>query len=447
MNVVGISALFHDSAVGILQQGVLTAAAQEERFSRRKHDPSIPKNAFRYCLQQAGLSIAEIDCVAYYENPHKKLERQIWMNLPTLSEELCVQLWHKAMLPVNAIRNLLGYEGPIEVVEHHEAHAASAFYFSGFKEAAILTVDGVGEWATTSYSRGVRDDIELLAEVHFPHSIGLLYSTMTSYLGFSVNDGEYKVMGLAPYGKPKYASQIRELIQLDTAGQFHLSMEHFDFCRRDRMYTDALVELLGQPPRNPESEITQFHKDVASSLQCVLEELLMAMAEHIYDKTRSENLCMAGGVALNCVANGKILRHGPFRRIFVQPAAGDAGTSIGAAAIAHKRLTGKRPQQELMQHAYLGPAFSGDEIAKLLSATSLKAEDYRGREPALLEAVVDRLARNKVIGWFHGRHGIWAKGTWRAIYPGRPARCHDARQNKCAGQKAREFSPVCPCGT
>lgn len=299
MNIIGISALFHDSAACILQNGILTAAAQEERFSRKKHDPSFPKAAFRYCLQEAGLSIAEIDCVAYYENPGKKLERQIWMSLPNLSEELCVQLWRRARQPVDAIRDLLGYDGPIEVVDHHEAHAASAFYFSGFKDAAIMTVDGVGEWATTSYSRGHGDDIELLEEVHFPHSIGLLYSALTSYIGFSVNDGEYKVMGLAPYGEPRYVSQFHNLIQLDDSGQYRLNNEYFDFSSRSRMYTGALVDLFGQPPRKAEVEITQFHKDVARSLQCVLEETLLSMAEHLYAKTGAENLCMAGGVALN----------------------------------------------------------------------------------------------------------------------------------------------------
>lgn len=249
LNIIGISALFHDSAACILQNGILTAAAQEERFSRKKHDPSFPKAAFRYCLQEAGLSIAEIDCVAYYENPRKKLERQIWMSLPNLSEELCVQLWRRARQPIDAIRNLLGYDGPIEVVDHHEAHAASAFYFSGFKDAAIMTVDGVGEWATTSYSRGHGDDIELLEEVHFPHSIGLLYSALTSYIGFSVNDGEYKVMGLAPYGEPRYVSQFHNLIQLDDSGQYRLNNEYFDFSSRSRMYTGALVDLVNRRER------------------------------------------------------------------------------------------------------------------------------------------------------------------------------------------------------
>ncbi len=444
MNIIGISALFHDSAACILQNGILTAAAQEERFSRKKHDPSFPRCAFSHCLQEAGLSIAEIDCVAYYENPRKKLERQIWMSLPNLSEELCVQLWRRARHPIDTIRNLLGYDGPIEVVDHHEAHAASAFYFSGFKDAAIMTVDGVGEWATTSYSRGMGDDIELLEEVHFPHSIGLLYSTLTSYIGFSVNDGEYKVMGLAPYGEPRYVSQLHKLIQLDASGQYRLNMEYFDFSSRSLMYTDSLVDLFGQPPRKAESEITQFHKDVARSLQCVLEEALLTIAEHLHAKTGSENLCMAGGVALNCVANGKILRQGPFRHIFVQPAAGDAGTSLGAAAIAHRRLTGKRPQLEAMQHAYLGPGFSPDDIYKLLSATSLKAEDYRGRERALLEAVVERLVGGKVVGWFHGRmeFGPRALGARSILADPRDATMRD-RINALV-KKRESFRPFAP---
>jgi len=436
--------LFHDSAACILRDGVLIAAVQEERFSRLKHDPSIPKNAFRYCLEQTGLSISDIDCVAYYENPSQKLERQIWMALPNLSEELCVRLWRKAKQPVIGIREVFGYEGPIETVGHHEAHAASAFYFSGFDEAAVLTVDGVGEWATTSYRRGFGNNIELLEEVHFPHSIGLLYSTLTSYLGFSVNDGEYKVMGLAPYGKPQYVDHIRKLIQLEAGGQYRLQTECFDFSSATRMYTDALVELLGQSARKPEAEITQFHKDVARSLQSVLEEILLAAADHLHRETGSENLCMAGGVALNCVANGRILRDGPFRRLFVQPAAGDAGASIGAAAIAHVRLTGQRPRQKLMPHAYLGPEFSAQEIARLLSETPLNAEDYRGREPELLEAVVERLVSGKVIGWFQGRmeFGPRALGARSILADPRDHTMRD-RINTMV-KKREEFRPFAP---
>lgn len=444
MNVVGISALYHDSAACLLQDGVLTAAAQEERFSRQKHDPSIPKRAFRYCLEQAGLSIADIDCVAYYENPGQKLERQIWMCLPRLSKELCEKLWRKARQPEIGIRELLGYEGPIEIVGHHEAHAASSFYYSGFEDAAILVVDGVGEWATTSYRRGVGDNIELLEEVHFPHSIGLLYSALTSYLGFSVNDSEYKVMGLAPYGKSRYVSQIRNLIRQGTGGQFCLQPEYFDFSSERRMYTDALIELLGQPARTPGSEITQFHKDVAHSVQLVLEEIMLAAAHHLYSLTGSENLCMAGGVALNCVANGRILREGPFRRLFAQPAAGDAGASIGAAAIANRRLAGQRPQQGQMRHTYLGPEFSTDEIAKLLSVTPLYFEDYRGRESEMLESVTERLVSGKVIGWFQGRmeFGPRALGARSILADPRDPLMRD-RINKLV-KKREEFRPFAP---
>ena len=402
-NILGLSAYFHDSACCLLKDGVLVAAAQEERFSHRKHDPSVPKMAFRYCLSEGNLSINDIDCVAYYENPAKKLDRQLWMILPSISEASAFDVWRKAKRPVHDIRKVLGYDGPIQIVDHHQAHAASSYFFSGFPEAAILTVDGVGEWATTTYGHAQMNTINLLEEVHFPDSIGLLYSAITSYLGFAVNDGEYKVMGLAPYGKPVYADRIRQLIQPLARGQFSLNLDYFNFGGKDRMYTDALPELFGEPPREKESQITSFHKDVARSLQLVLEETLVEKAKYLYEKTGSENLCMAGGVALNCVANARILNESPFRRLFVQPAAGDAGTCLGAAALAHINLTGSRPSTERLEHVYLGPRFTLDEIAKLIQETNVTAADFRGREESLLAHAVELLAAGKVIGWFEGR--------------------------------------------
>lgn len=401
-NIIGISALFHDSAVSLLQDGRLTVAAQEERFSRAKHDPSFPLRAFRFCLKQGGISINDIDCVAYYEEPIRKLERHLWMALPHLSASQALSFWEKAKRPMRKIREALGYEGPVEIVTHHQAHAASAFFFSGFEEAAILTVDAVGEWTTSAYGHGKGNKIELFEDVQFPHSIGLLYSTITSYLGFSVNDGEYKVMGLAPYGRPVWTDCIRQLIRSCPLGQFLLDMKYFDFVREDRMFSDALVDLFGHPPRVRESEIEQFHKDVASSLQVVLEEVLLEKCEYLYQKTGCENLCMAGGVALNCVANARILRDSSFQRLFVQPAAGDAGCSAGAAALVGARLNGGMVRERLA-HVYLGPAFSSDAIASLLASTPVTPRDFRGREDDLLACVVDYLAAGKVVGWFHGR--------------------------------------------
>ncbi len=402
MNILGISALFHDAAACLLQDGVLVAAAQEERFSRNKHDPSMPKRAVRYCLEHAGLSMRDIDSIAYYESPQKKLERQIWSALPELTREKCMKLWQRATQPISEIREILGYDGPVEVVEHHASHAASAFYFSGYDEAAILTVDGVGEWTTTSYGKANGRGVEMLEEVEYPHSIGLCYSALTSYLGFSVNDGEYKVMGLAPYGQPTFVPEIQKLLLVEDRGQFRLNGRYFEFNSEKRMYSDELVKLLGQPPRQRGSEILQFHRDVARSLQYVLEEVLLAKARHLYEMTTCPNLCMAGGVALNCVANARILTDGPFERMFVQPGAGDAGACLGAAAVVHKRRSEGWFPQQAMVSACLGSSFSADEIFKVLSSTSIRFVDYRGQEPALLQAVAKMLMAGKIIGWFQG---------------------------------------------
>ena len=403
-NIIGISCFFHDAACCLLKDGVLIAAAEEERFSRNKHDAAIPKRAFNYCLEEGGLTIDEIDCVAYYEEPTKKLARQLWMMLPGLSSEKKVLGRLDPRRPEREIREVLGYDGPIEYVGHHQAHAASTFYYSGFKEAAIFTVDGVGEWDTTSFGRGRGDDLELLETVEFPHSLGLLYSTITSYLGFEVNEGEYKVMGLAPYGKPRHVDLMRKLIINQPGGQYLLDLRYFDFTSFKRMYSDEMLSLFGHPPRPPRTEILDFHKDLARSLQDVLEEILMDKLTYLHEVSGIENLCMAGGVALNCVANGRIKREGPFKRMFVQPAAGDSGGALGAAAIAHKRRrNGKAESLSTFRHAYLGPAFSSEEVTSFVEATGIKARDFRGREAELLIAVARALTAGKIVGWFHGR--------------------------------------------
>ena len=408
LNILGISAHYHDAACCLLRDGELIAAAEEERFSREKHDPRMPWRAFRFCLEQGGITLSDVDCIAYYENPVKKLSRQIWMALhPQASDSVrrrvLNRLPHHVDRAEREIRSLLGYTGRLAIFDHHESHAASSFFYSGFEEAAVLTVDGVGEWATTTFGRASGSTVELLEEVHFPSSIGLLYSAMTSYLGFKVNDGEYKVMGLAPYGTPRYVDQVRKLVARGEAGQYHLNLEYFDYLWRDRMYSDRLIELFGAPPRVPESEILEFHQDVARSVQWVLEEILLDLVTYLHNQVPSRNLCMAGGVALNCVANSRILRDGPFAELFVQPAASDAGGCLGAAALAHVRLTGERPAQGRLSHMYWGPATSADNIAGMLAGTSVQALDYRGRPELLLEATVDRLAAGKVVGWFQGR--------------------------------------------
>ncbi len=408
LNILGISAHYHDAACCLLRDGELIAAAEEERFSRVKHDPRLPWRAFRFCLEQGGITLSDVDCVAYYENPVKKLSRQIWTALhPEVSDSIRRKILNALPQRIDQverqIRRMLGYAGRLEIFDHHQSHAASSFFYSGFEEAAVLTVDGVGEWATTAFGKAAGSAVELFEEVHFPNSLGLLYSALTSYLGFEVNEGEYKVMGLAPYGEPHYVDQVRMLVTRGEAGQYGLNLEYFDFLRRDRMYSDRLTELFGAPPRSPESELLGFHYDVARSLQWVLEEILLDEVTYLHRQVPSRNLCMAGGVALNCVANSRVLRDGPFDELFIQPAASDAGGCLGAAALAHVRLTGERPAQGRLTHMYWGPATSVDDIAGLLAGTALHPLDYRGNPEALLEATVDRLAAGKVVGWFQGR--------------------------------------------
>jgi len=390
----------------LLQDGDLVAAAQEERFSRTKNDKAFPGRAFQYCMEEAGLTISDLDCIAYYEDPCMKLGRQIWMGLmPEVSLERRRSISDRLgqSQPQQVIRDLIGFDGPIEIVDHHLSHAASSYYFSGFDEAAILTVDGVGDWPTTTYGWGKGSQIQRFEQVDFPDSLGFFYSAITGYLGFEVNEGEYKVMGLAPYGEPLYVNQIRKLIDMSSDGQYRLNMKYFGFLAQDCMFSEELCRLLGGPPRRPESEIQQFHSNVARSVQVVLEEVLLEKTRYLYSRFPSDHLCMAGGVALNVVSNSRCLREGPFKRLFVQPAAGDAGTSVGAAAVAHVRLTGKAPLKKELEHVYLGPANSSSETHSILKASSAKFLDYRGKEEELIRYVVDQIIAGKVIGWSHGR--------------------------------------------
>ena len=400
MNIVGISALYHESACCLLQEGRLSAAAMEERFTRIKHDPRLPVHAFRYCLAAAGLTIADVDCIAWYELPQKKLARQLWS---VGSQPDAVETAHRnAALPEMLIRERLGHTGPLLFFDHHRSHAASAFFYSGWDRAAVLTVDGVGEWATTTYGRGLDAALDLFEEVRFPHSLGLLYAALTAYLGFRINSDEYKIMGLAAYGEPRFADRIWRLISDRPGGQFELDMRYFDFVAGKSMFSPVLADLLGQPPRQPHDSIESFHQDVAASVQHVLEALLLRKVRYLHQRTGERRLCMAGGVALNSVANGRIRREGLFDDLFIQPAAGDAGGCLGAAALAHVQLTGRRPDTSLT-HVLLGPQFEPDGVARLVQATGPAAQDFRGRENALLEDVVDRLVAGQVVGWFQGR--------------------------------------------
>jgi len=406
LNIIGISAGYHDSACCLLQDGELTGAAQEERFSRIKNDKSFPKQALRYCLDAGGLAISDVSRIAYYEDPVQKLGRQVWMALEQGAPKACRQMVLDRLTspgPEFVIRRSTGYEGPIEIADHHLCHAASAYYYSGFSDAAFLTVDGVGEWPTTTYGSAQGSRLERFEQVDFPHSLGLYYSAVTAYLGFEVNEGEYKVMGLAPYGRPAFVDRLSNLVRSGPNGAYELNLAYFDFMRGERMYSDEFIRLMGQGPRTPEDEITQFHMDVARSAQVLLEEILLEKVRYLHTRVPSENLCMAGGVALNVVANAKCLRAGPFKRLFVQPAAGDAGGALGAAAIAHVRLTGRPPSDKKLRHVYLGPSSPPGEVANLITSSSSAFRDFRNDEAALLRYTVDRLVEGRVVGWYQGR--------------------------------------------
>jgi carbamoyltransferase len=405
-NIIGVSFGYHDSACCLLQAGALVSAVQEERFTRVKNDATLPTNALQYCLRQGGITIADVDAIAFYENPEQKLSRQAWMAFipdmaPDRRKAIAARL--VAPHPERVMRECWGFEGPMEFVGHHLSHAASSYYFSGFDEAALLTVDGVGEWATTTYGRGTGSRIECFEQVDFPDSLGFLYSAITGYLGFEVNEGEYKVMGLAPYGRPKYAEKIRRLIDVEPGGQYRLNLHYFGFLHEDGMFTHALCDLLGQSARVRESPLSAFHMDVAASVQVVLQDILLEKVKYLYSRHPSENLCMAGGVALNVVANAHCRRNGPFENLFVQPAAGDAGSALGAAAVAHLRLTGARPDHQVLRHAYLGPEEKSADVRKTLHASGAKFHDFSGDEPTLLAFAADRLAAGDVLGWIHGR--------------------------------------------
>ena len=443
MNILGISAFYHESTCCLLQDGKLVAAVPEERFTRVKHDRRSPINAFRYCLEAGGsLSPADIDCIAYYESPKKKLSRQLTMGLDASIDPTFA--WLDPSQPERELRDTLGYDGAFVSFDHHLSHGASSFFYSGFRDAAVLTVDGVGEWATTTYGEGRDASLSILEEVHFPSSLGLLYSTVTDFLGFAVLSDEYKVMGLAPYGTPRFANAIRRLVRSEARGQFSLDMHYFGFNQKGRMFTEAMVDLFGIPRRVPESAIDAVHKDIAKSLQVVLEEILLEKTRYLHSLVPSENLCLAGGVALNCVANRRLHKDGPFKNLFVQPASGDSGSALGAAALAHAKITGVRHSYSALPHVYLGPSYDTEAVAAIVRETGIQAIDFRDREAALLEAVVDRLAQQKVIGWFHGRMelGPRALGARSILADPRDATMRD-RLNALV-KKREGFRPFAP---
>ena len=418
-SILGISAFYHDSAAALIIDGKIIAAAQEERFSRKKHDSSYPFHAIEYVLKEAKLKLNEVNYITFYEKPFLKFERLLEtyvafapkgfksfsMSMPIWLGE---KLFQKKIL-YNELRNHdVNFHdiNKIYFSEHHFSHAASAYYPSPFSDATILTLDGVGEWATTTMAKGYGQELEILKEIHFPHSIGLLYSAFTYYTGFKVNSGEYKVMGLAPYGEPKFKNLILDkLIDLKEDGTFRLNMEFFDYATGLKMTNEKFSKLFGKPVRNSRKDLlTQFHMDIASSIQVITEEIVLRLARSIAKDNESKNLCMSGGVALNCVANGKILKEKIFENIWIQPAAGDAGGALGAAlALWHKELKQERltPLKDNMRGSYLGPSFNNDEILDKL--TTLGADFEKLSEEDLLKITAKELSKEKIIGWFQGR--------------------------------------------
>jgi len=413
-SILGLSAYYHDSAAALVKDGIIVAAAQEERFTRIKHDHAFPKNAAHYCLSEAKLEVEDLDYVAFYDKPLQKFDRLLETYLAYVPRGLqsfmmAMPLWLKTKLHLpREIKQALDgrFKKRIVFTGHHESHAASAYFPSQFDKAAILTIDGVGEWDTATIGIGEGNKIKLLKTMHFPHSLGLLYSAMTYYCGFKVNSGEYKLMGLAPYGEPKYAQLILDnLIDLRPDGSLAMDMSYFQYCEGLRMTNHKFAALFGGPARDPESPITQREMDLAASIQAVTEEAVLRMARYARELIGCENLCMAGGVALNCVANGKLLRAGVFKDIFVQPAAGDAGGALGAALFVHYQLLNSERIADLgdfMQGSLLGPKFSNDEVRAELDQLGA-AYEFIEDEAKLLEVVASEVANEKVIGWFAGR--------------------------------------------
>ncbi|NMC63572.1 MAG: carbamoyltransferase [SAR324 cluster bacterium] len=412
ITILGISAFYHDSAACIVQDGKIIAAAQEERFTRKKHDFDFPRHAAEYCLNAANVSIDKVDYVVFYDKPVLKFERILQTYLTTAPEGFssyakALPLWLKEKLWIpETIKNELNYGGEVLFTEHHQSHAGSAFYPSPFEEAAILTIDGVGEWTTNSLGIGKGNEFSIIRDIKFPHSLGLLYSAFTYFTGFKVNSGEYKVMGLAPYGDAKYVQTIYDnLIDLKEDGSFHLNLKYFDYMSGLSMTNDHFAELFGGPRRKPETPLTQREMDLAKSIQVVVEEAMLRQANYLHKETGSDNLCLAGGVALNCVGNGRVLREGPFKKLWIQPAAGDAGGALGSAlCVWYGYLGNKRTTDGLhdaQQNTLIGPSYSRQEILDDLAEFNPVYSELD--DNSLFDTVADLLIQEKIIGWFKGR--------------------------------------------
>jgi carbamoyltransferase len=458
MRILGISAFYHDSAAALIDDGRIVAAAQEERFSRRKHDAAFPHHAIAYCLAEARVAADELDHVAFYDKPFLKFERLLETYVALAprgfrSFKMSIPLWlREKLFQKNLLRDELAKfsedfdPSRLLFCEHHLSHAASAFFPSPFENAAVLTMDGVGEWATTSAAIGNGNRLEIFQEIYFPHSLGLLYSALTYYTGFKVNSGEYKLMGLAPYGEPKYAKLILDrLIDLKPDGSFRLDMSYFDFCTGFTMTNNRFAELFGEPVRSADQPLTPFHMDVAASIQSVLDDAVLRLTRSLAKQTGSRNLCLAGGVALNCVANGKVLRDGRFDNIWIQPAAGDAGGAVGAALAAYhlfKRQPRKTVDADGMSGAYLGPSFLQAEIERRLTAAGARFAVLG--EDEMIETTAQALASGKAVGWFQGRMEFGPRSLGARSILGDP-RSPGMQKNLNLKVKYREsFRPFAP---
>jgi carbamoyltransferase len=455
MHILGISAFYHDSAAALISNGKIVAAAQEERFTRKKQDFAFPVNAIQYCLDAAGLATESLNYVVFYEKPLQKFDRLLETYLAfaprgfsSFSKAIPQWLKQKLHLPKEIRKGLDNrYDGPLVFTEHHESHAASAFFPSPYETAAVVTIDGVGEWATASIGKGEGNKLEILQEMHFPHSIGLLYSAFTYYCGFRVNSGEYKLMGLAPYGKPRYVDHIRDnLLDIKDDGSLWMDMSYFNYCQGLTMTGDKFHQLFGDGPRAADTDITQKQMDMAASIQVVTEEVMLKMALHARELTGSRNLCLAGGVALNCVGNGKILASGEFDSVWIQPAAGDAGGALGAAMFVwHQLLERERTVDPLSQQraSLLGPQFNTDEIKTFLDSTDAVYHTLEN-EDDLLDRVAELIENGKVVGWFQDRmeFGPRALGARSIIGDARSERMQSIMNRKI---KFREsFRPFAP---
>ena len=410
--ILGISCYYHDSSAAILKDGKIVAAAEEERFTRKKHDTSFPINAIKYCLESQGISINNVNYIGFYEKPLQKFDRLMSQYIETFPMSWKVFLgympsWiNEKLRIIKVIKNKLKYKGDVLFVDHHLAHAASSFLVSPFKKSAILTVDGVGEWTTTTYGIGDDKDIHLMKEIRFPHSLGLLYSTITAYLGFSVNNSEYKIMGLSPYGlmdreKNQYYRRLKKVIDVKEDGSYNFDMSYFVYHYSDRMPSKKLCLLLGGPVRRPNDEITQRHKDVAAALQMIFEDVMTKMLRHVYNVTKCDNIVISGGCGLNSVYNGKILGNTDFKNIWIQPNASDGGTSIGVASYIYNTILGHKRNYEL-KDAYLGPEFSAKEIKLFLDKNKIKHSEFND-EGELIKKIAKLIYENMVVGWFQGR--------------------------------------------